>query len=163
MNRPTLVASALLTLAVAGCSSGSHRAATVTAKPQQAQVTASAPAASTTHLASAGSQPARSHHGQEPTDTELAAVLLTVQDMPTGWAVSPPSPSPSGSDDTTFVGDPKCRAVYKELEEHTASDHVGHASTEFSKGSFGPFIEEDLSSFVSADTVKDEMKALRSA
>jgi hypothetical protein len=81
--------------------------------------------------------------------------------MPTGWAVSPPSPSASASDDTTFVGDPKCRAVYKELEEHTGSDHVGHASTEFSKGSFGPFIEEDLASFASAGTVKDEMNALQ--
>lgn len=160
MTRPVLVASVLLTLLSVGCSSGSDRAATVTANSQPTRATPSASAA-TVPASSPVSQSTRSHSGKAPTDADLAAVLLTVQDMPTGWAVSPPSSSASASDNTTFVGDPKCEGVYQQLEEHTALDHVGHASTEFSKGSFGPFIEEDLSSFASADVVKNELKTLK--
>lgn len=76
------------------------------------------------------------------TKSELKSVLLSIDDMPTGFAVDP-DPSDDEDDDDFASGDPGC----KELIE--SSDHdkntLADQEASFTQGDFGPFVSENVS------------------
>jgi len=79
------------------------------------------------------------------TQEALSGALLTVDDLPSGWAVSPPD---EDEDDDDFCEDaPKYRQPVMEAE------------VEFQESDFGPFAFEAIGTYDDASAYMDEIRA----
>ena len=73
---------------------------------------------------------------------ELKSVLLSIDDMPTGFAVDP-DPSDDEDDDDFTSGDPGCKALVESSEDD--KNKVADKDASFTQGDFGPFVSESVS------------------
>ncbi|MCW2799635.1 MAG: hypothetical protein JWQ70_1107 [Aeromicrobium sp.] len=72
---------------------------------------------------------------------DLKSVVLSIDDMPTGFAVDP---DPSDDDDDDFTsGDPGCKALVEASD--AKNETVAHKDASFTQGDFGPFVSESVS------------------
>lgn len=72
---------------------------------------------------------------------ELKSVLLSIDDMPTGFAVDS-DPSDDDEDDFTS-GDPGCKALIASSNDD--KNKVADKDVSFTQGDFGPFVSESVS------------------
>lgn len=144
---PTLV----ILGALSACSSDPERAATVgTASP-------AAPVAETTKAA-----PKPKGAGDELSAKQVQAALLTVGDMPTGWAAAEPEPD---EEDNSTVEPASCQKLFDQMDstkQDVKAQHKAKASFE-QGGLLGLQFEEEVASFADdgqGDKVQDVAQAL---
>ena len=122
-------------LVVAACSSGgSDRAETVS--PVAPTPTEAATADEAEGVSQPESTPTPAGEAVEITAEELSAALLTLDDMPTGWTISPPD------EDDDDDGTELCGQEFGEVAEA-----VDRAEASFNQSDLGPFIVQTLGLF----------------
>lgn len=98
---------------------------------------------------------------------ELAAALLRVEDLPAGYTVqpplaaSPPAPKESGGQG---AGASPCSDVFEQLRGSISALGAASAAAtqvEFSKGDYGPFLQEELLTNADRPTLAAAMEAFR--
>ena len=139
MNRIVAATSALLVLALLASCGGDNKT------PDRAG--SAAPADSTSKYSTLAK-------------SELKSVVLSLDEMPTGFAVDP-DPSEESEDDFTS-GDPGCQALVESSDNK--ENEVAQAVVAFTQGDFGPFVEETVSIAkigTAADNFSDARKGLK--
>lgn len=137
MMRTRLVAAAAAAaVVVAGCGGGSG-----TSKPE-AKAASRPPGGSSTTIMTA---PPTTAPAAPPSPEQLRSTLLSVSDMPPGWAVG--LGANESEDSTTNEDDFVCPAAKAKFPpEFSAAVDNDHVVT-FNKGEFGPFVMEGLVAF----------------
>jgi hypothetical protein len=134
--------------ALAACSSGAPAAkgsTSSTSAPTTATSSApSSPTSSTSSSTTLGVAAPR-------TAAELKKALLELSDLPSGFAIEPPSNSGGGPKASST--DPRCAAFVRLSNADTAPGGKAHAEISFSGGQSGPFIDEALDAFAGAEKV----------
>lgn len=144
-----LLAAALLVLS--GCAEErSSRAQTVDPPSESSAATEPAPAESS------AAEPDDAA-GEQLTQEQADAALLTVQDLPTGWTTDPAAEEDDGPDDITEPAE--CAQIFQALEDQ--QDPVAQAEADFTAGGFGPFLSQSVSSF--DDSTTDALAAVTEA
>src|SRR5262249_27128442 len=151
MRSAVLVVVGVAGLIVASCG-GSDRAGTLEAPPPTTQPTTAPSSAPATTAPTDDTAPsataATTASTTAPTpvvaeEGDLGEKLLTIEDLPTGWAVSP-------NDDGSSTGNA--------CDDYQLSDtSTAKAEVTFSQGSFGPFLVEGLARF--GDDADDQFDA----
>jgi hypothetical protein len=125
---------AVVTLLAVGCGGGSGMNSGVS--PRQEPVSIQANTSTQNSVAAPGPVPtapqARPTAQSVPTSEGLKKVMLSLQDFPSGWSVQP--------DEADEDDDPACSIEPKRRAKPLAEGQVG-----FSKGTFGPFLFQELS------------------
>jgi hypothetical protein len=89
--------------------------------------------------------------GDPLTEAQIKAALLTVQDMPTGWAGQKPEPE---GDDNDVIEPQECQAALDAIEDMTGGKPKAKGNAAFNKGGpFGVTIEQGIESY--ADEIPD--------
>lgn len=128
MGRAKALTCAVLLLLATACGEGdSDRAETVSTPPSDPTPTATA---------SPDAAAKDSESDAEPADAE--AVLLTVEDMPTGWSTDPSDDGDDGPDDGANLCDQDPVDEFEPASEATAN---------FAAGNMGPFLEHIVAVF----------------
>jgi hypothetical protein len=92
----------------------------------------------------------------------LKKALLTIDEMPAGFSEEPPGDSDNGGQVISSTN-PKCRPLVAILKATTAPGSTASASTSFSGGQDGPFIDQSLSAMGSAARVTALHASIRTA
>ncbi len=135
--------------ALGACSSGAPAAkgsSSSTSAPTTA--TSSAPSSPTSSTSSTTTTQAVA---APRTAAELKKALLELSDLPSGFAIEPPSNSGGGPKASST--DPRCAAFVRLSNADTAPGGKAHAEISFSGGQSGPFIDEALDAFAGAAKV----------
>lgn len=96
------------------------------------------------------------------TDAQVKEALLTVDDMPSGWTVSPDDDEDDDSDSETDATSPECKKLAAVMDEDDTSESFGEGEIEFQESEFGPFLSESVSS-EEGDEVEKSMNSFREA
>jgi hypothetical protein len=139
---PLVLVGLTATAALGACSSGAPAAkggSSSTSAPTTA--TSSAPSSPTSSTSSTTTEAVAAPR----TAAELKKALLELSDLPSGFAVEPPSNSGGGPKASST--DPRCAAFVRLSNADTAPGGKAHAEISFSGGQSGPFIDEALDAF----------------
>jgi hypothetical protein len=148
MNKHAGATALAAVLLLAGCgSSGDDRADTIEAPEPAASAPASTPAPATTGSGSASTAPSVAPPALG--DAQLKKALLTVSEMPTGFTLNK-----DDQDDSDEAGNDPCAKKFDKVGDDLKKRKVGDAERHFTKGSFGPLVEQDLVSFEEEDDAK---------
>jgi hypothetical protein len=132
MRRASVVIVCLLSLV--GCSGAPQRADTLPLAVEPSQsltATAKTPVAAPVDVEASG----------KLTTAQAKKALLTLEDMPTGWAREKPAPD---SDDPLVTPD-RCSGILNAL--HKQGKPLARANASFNAGGFGPQLEESVTSW----------------
>lgn len=143
--------------ALGACSSGTP-AAKGSSTSAPTTTTSSAPSSPTSSTSSTTTTQAVA---APRTAAELKKALLELSDLPSGFAIEPPSNSGGGPKASST--DPRCAAFVRLSNADTAPGGKAHAEISFSGGQSGPFIDEGLDAFAGAAKVAALQAASKAA
>jgi hypothetical protein len=96
------------------------------------------------------------------TDAQLKAALLSISDMPVGWAAGEGAMSEAGSTTTTVTSssseDFLCPAARSKMPPELATNDTSNIEAAFNKGTLGPLLYEDLGADPNATTLFTQVK-----
>ena len=141
------------TTSFAGSTSGATSVANPSAATSPQPSMTSVPSGSTS--AKPAARPAR-------TDASLEKALLVLDDLPSGFSVEPPGGDEEGQP-VISSKNPKCRALVGIMNADGAPGSRASASTSFSGGQDGPWIDEYLDAMGSPERVSDFHDAIARA
>lgn len=143
---------ALLGLVVAatlGACSGGAPAAQRGTSTAAASITASSSPTSTTASVTSSSTTTRA--ATPRTAAELKKALLELADLPSGFAIEPPTNAGAGPKASST--DPRCAAFVRLSNAEIPPGGKAHAEISFSGGQSGPYIDETLDALASSEGV----------
>lgn len=160
-RRATLAPVILVGLAAAvtlgACSGGSHPAtASSTSTPSTAATTATPSTTASSPSSTTTTQAAAPH-----TAADLKKALLELTDLPSGFAIEPPSNA--GGNPKATSTDPRCAAFVRLSNADSAPGGKAHAEVSFSGGQSGPFIDESLDALAGRQQVADLLAQSKAA
>jgi len=149
-------------LAVTSCSTGQAPTATATGSGSTTATpstsTAATPTPSTTSVDGGGTESAT----PERSDATLEKALLELDDLPPGFSIEPQEEGEAGAP-VISSKDPDCGPLVKIMNADGAPGSMASASTSFSGGQDGPWIDEYLDAMGSAARVSAFHDKIRTA
>lgn len=127
--RTVLIPLAVSAILVIACGGGNDRATTIEQETPATTVTAPMNEQTTTPVLPTET-PSPPQEQREDIAKRLPDALLTLEDMPTGWTVSPPDEDDEEDDGTDLCG----------VESTAFADPIAEAETSFQKAELGPFL-----------------------
>jgi hypothetical protein len=150
-------------LAVTSCSTGQAPTATATGSGSTTATpstsTAATPTPSTTPVEGGGTESAAM---PERSDATLERALLELDDLPPGFSIEPQEEGEAGAP-VISSKDPDCGPLVKIMNADSAPGSMASATTSFSGGQDGPWIDEYLDAMGSAARVSAFHDKIRTA
>lgn len=136
-----------LALVAASCGDDDDQARTL-----EATTTSTTEAVAETEEPAAEAEDSTTTTTEEAPPSSMDSVVVTLQDLPSGWTVSAPDEEDEEDDEICNDQDP-----------FNAVEPVEEAESNFEQGSFGPFLSSIAGRYASTDDAQDVLDALAAA
>lgn len=163
----TLLSALTLTVLAGGCSAPTTEATdpvvtpTKTATPSSTAATPAPSATAARPSTATPTKPAPSTPAPvKRTEADLQKGLLSLKDMPAGFAAEPDD---DGGDEKTTTKRNECKALVKLLNANTLPGSKADARTAFSGGPDGPFLQESIDAMGDAAAARAFVTSYRAA